>query len=121
MKKIYIEPELRAEDFTVSEMIAANCEIVESDITVVQYMSHTGCKADYGDWEVTDAYARFSDMYDGSKDLDFNGTNDFCFTKAYANKSPGENICSFQPFEEGIFFGHGVWDCSGDSSLVQNS
>ena len=121
MKKKYVEPVLLAEDFTVSEMVAANCELQESDITVVQQMSHTGCAGYYEDWRVTDAYGKFSDLYDGDKDVDGNGTPDACFTAAYAGISPGSDICSFRPFDQGINFGLGIWDCSGDSSLVQNS
>ena len=61
MRKQYIEPELLVEDFTVSEMIAANCELLVNELTVVQQMSHTGCEGYYDDWQVTDAYAKLSD------------------------------------------------------------
>ncbi len=121
MRKQYIEPELLVEDFTVSEMIAANCELLVNELTVVQQMSHTGCEGYYDDWQVTDAYAKLSDYYDGEKDVDGNGTPDACFTSAYADRSPGSDICSFVPYEHGINFGGSVWDCTGDSSLIQNS
>lgn len=36
MRKKYIEPEILVEDFSVSEMIAANCEVPVNELTVVQ-------------------------------------------------------------------------------------
>lgn len=121
VKRKYVEPVLLAEDFTVSEMVAANCELQESDITVVQQMSHTGCAGTYDDTWLDVAYGRFSDLYEGNRDVDGNGTLDACFTAAYAGISPGSDVCSFRPFDQGIYFGLGIWSCSGDSSLVQNS
>ena len=107
MKKRYVKPELMAEDFSVSEMVAANCGIAAGD--------EWGPNSSKGN-----AYAIFSDLYEGEKDVDGNPLNgyEFCFTKAYADQSGTDYICSYIPAQK---FGNGFWDCTDDSTLIQNS
>ena len=131
MKKKYIEPQMIVEDFTVSEMVAADCVIPEAELKVVSQMSHNGCDDGtepkyWVNGEVWgkrngkgDVYANFSDIYN---DYDLNPNNglDPAFTRVYANKSPGSGVCSFVPSEHGVTFGFGM-TCNDDVSALQKS
>ena len=116
------------EDFTVSEMVAANCDVTETDIALVQQMScYVGTEPVFDTYEKKQAYVLFSDLYIGEK-YDFSGdgkvidAEDNCFTQAYHDASAGANICVNWPYEKDVTFGHGTpFTCTGDSSLVQNS
>ena len=140
MKKMYTEPQMIVEDFTVSEMVAADCVIPESELLVVSYMSHTGCdrgdeidkgyrydtgKKDifgnpiYADTGKAEVYANFSDRYN-DYDLDPNNGLDPAFTRAYALKSKDKGVCSFIPTEHGVTFGFGLV-CNDDTSAIQKS
>ena len=126
MKKKYVSPMMAVEDFTMSEMVAKNCQLVPSELTIVQQANlHEPCAtgAEMSPEDGT-AYSLFSDLYEGGHDFDGNGhTMEYCFTDGYnqhSNKNP--NVCSYDPVKNGINFGHNSgYDCSNDSTLIQNS
>ena len=134
MKKKYMEPQMIVEDFSVSEMIAADCVIPESELKVVSQMSHdagggcdSGREPKYWVNGIVDGkhngkgtvYAFFSDRYDNGTDLNHNGSfeaGEETFTAAY--RSPG--VCTYDPMEHGITFGYG-YACNDDVSALQKS
>lgn len=131
MKKTYMEPVMIVEDFTVSEMIAADCAIPEAELKVVSQMSHVGCDDGTEPKYWVDgivggkangkgtAYAFFSDRFREGTDLNHNGYGDVgeeTFTAAY--RSPG--VCTYDPMEHGITFGYG-YVCNDDVSALQKS
>ena len=131
MKKTYMEPVMIVEDFSVSEMIAADCAIPEAELKVVSQMSHVGCdngrEPKYWVDGIVDgkhngkgtAYAFFSDRFLEGTDLNGNGYGDVgeeTFTAAY--RSPG--VCTYDPMEHGITFGFG-YTCNDDVSALQKS
>ena len=126
MKKKYVEPVMIVEDFTVSEMVAANCDVTETDIALVQQMGcYAGTEPVFRTYEEKQAYVLFSDLYEGK--INYNGDkwitpDDSCFTAEYRNKSDGGTICCFDPYGENTTFGHNSgFECSSDSSVLQNS
>ena len=126
MKKTYMEPQMIVEDFTVSEMIAANCNVTEHDITLVQQMGcYAGTEPVFDTYEKKQAYVLFSDLYEGK--INYNGDewitpDDSCFTQEYRNKSGGGTICCFDPYGTDSTFGHNSgFECNEDSSILQNS
>lgn len=120
MKREYKEPMLLIEDFKMSEMIAKDCEVVSSEIKIVQQVSedYPSCSASEGEsW-----YPNISDAFDGSLNLDNDwSTTEYCFTGKYAGESAGSHeICNFDPFEHGITFG-GSLNCTPDQSVLIKS
>ena len=141
MKKAYIEPVMIVEDFTVSEMVAANCGIIVNKLNVVTYTNNSmpcdNGTEDYWSQQLPGApkgvtrgtvYANFTDLYDGTTDFiaDNNSSDvDYLFTKAYHIKSENSaEICSTDPLEFGVTFGNVgplQHDCNSDTALLQNS
>lgn len=128
MKKTYMEPQMIVEDFTVSEMIAADCVLPERELLIVEQMSHKGCDdgtepkywVDGKVWGQHNgkgtAYAYFSDIFGGSKDVTGDGVNDFVFTTSYQ----GPGVCEYDPIAKGQTFGYG-YTCNDDVSALQKS
>ena len=140
MKKKYVEPVMVVEDFTVSEMVAANCKYTPENIGLVQQMSkfQPACGSGYypDDPQKGQDYMMFSELFNAEYDLDGNPMNgpENVFTSAFhewandpKNTSEGNvaSNCSFDPFEKGITFGHNTayvcLDDDADAELLQNS
>ena len=145
MKKRYEKPEMMVEDFTVSEMVAADCKLVQTQVTFVYQMNGYGkiCsdgQEDYfkgGELGMRGAaYAELCSIYDGAYDMDRdndveygdvrnNGTSDMVFTPAWRSKvvsiSKKDSACHVDG--SGMTFDSTIVDiqCTTDSSLLQNS
>ena len=109
MKKMYVEPRMVVEDFTVSEMVAAKCQFDIHNMFSQQLSWNTPACAkaqqqalDNGTYDI---YALVSTAYENGIDLDNadkdgnaylnDGTTNgdgYCFTPSYQNVSDS-NIC----------------------------
>ena len=136
MKKKYVEPVMVVEDFTVSEMVAKNCGLIENELKITVQWSVQGdnpCDGNFlPDAKKDQAYNAFSVLFDEDFDLgaDQNGDgnlyNDTCFTKAIIQRTQNishidHDICKYIPTETFNSTVAGKFDCSSDSQLLQNS
>lgn len=136
MKKTYIEPMMIVEDFTVSEMVAKNCGLIENELKITVQWSVQGpnpCDGNFlPDAEKDQAYNAFSVLFDEDFDLgvDQNGDgdkyNDTCFTQAIIERTKDKShinhdICKYIPTETFNSTVAHQFSCSDDSMLIQNS
>ena len=123
------------EDFTVSEMVAADCVLLLSEVTVTTQIGLPKCDSghegkyykdgkdhfyDYPGWEKQNdkghLYALFSDLFEGNHDVTGDGVNDFVFTTAHQ----GPGVCEYDPIADNKTFGY-VYTCNDDTSAIQKS
>ena len=150
MKKTYIEPMMIVEDFTVSEMIAADCKLSETQVTFVKQMNGIeGYACNTGDEPYFDGgavkgqrsadYDTLCGLFDGNFDMDHDGaietspfpnkgnnTSDMVFTPGFRAAAAGnskvpESTCDIDG--SGLTFDMQIVDiqCTTDTSLLQNS
>ncbi len=138
MKKTYAEPRMIVEDFSLSDAIAAkSCKYTENTILLTTQMAmhpEYGQCAKINEMTGQEAldYQNFSQLYDGSFDVNNNSTwgdkGDLMFTALYRASNPGN--CLVDPFKQNVVFGQNNagspclqpdWESGNDTSLLQNS
>ena len=144
MKKVYTEPQMIVEDFTVSEMIAADCKLAETQVTFVMQMNGYGkiCSDGTESYFTDDptgmrgaAYATLTGVYYGNFDTDHDGTiegggdgvhptSDLTFNPAWRQKvieeSGVDSACHVDGSKLTFDDAAGI-QCTTDTSLLQNS
>lgn len=138
MKKKYVEPVMVVEDFTVSEMVAKNCGLIESELNITTQWSSpeqsaNPCHGGFSDPKKDQAYNAFSVLFDEDFDLgvdqnnDGDKYNDTCFTQAIIDRTKNashitHDICKYIPTETfNATTASQGFSCSSDSQLLQNS
>ena len=149
MKKKYVEPKMIVEDFTVSEMVAADCKLSQTQITFVKQMNGiegyacnngkekyfkddpSGMRGSY--------YDNLCGLFDGNFDMDHDGaietspfpnmgnkTSDMVFTPEFRKASAGHSGVARSTCDidgSGMTFDNQIVaiQCTTDTSLLQNS
>ena len=149
MKKKYVEPAMIVEDFTFSEMVAADCKLAETQVTFVKQMNsiegyacNTGEEQYFKDDKSGirgSSYDKLCGLFDGNFDMDHddaletspfpgkgNNTSDMVFTPAFRKAAAGhsgvaKSTCDIDG--SGLTFDAQIVDiqCTTDTSLLQNS
>lgn len=149
MKKTYIEPMMIVEDFTVSEMVAADCKLSTTQITFVKQMNSIkgyACNTGNEKYFKDDTsgvrgshYDTLCGLFDGNFDMDHDGvietspfpnmgndTSDMVFTPKFrlaaaGNSKVPESTCDIDGSD--MTFDMQLVDiqCTTDTSLLQNS
>ena len=149
MKKKYMEPQMIVEDFTVSEMVAADCKLAQTQVTFVKQMNSIegyACNTGNEKYFKDDPsgmrgaeYDKICGLFDGNFDMDHDGaietspfpnmgnnTSDTVFTPGFRlhsgqNSHVPESVCDIDG--SGLTFDTQIADiqCTTDTSLLQNS
>lgn len=133
MKKKYIEPMMIVEDFTVSEMVAKNCKVIENDLKIVTQLSGSNgpCDGYLEDPEKQQYYPLFSDLF--GSDLDPNSDdsdtkdgitgNDFYFSPSVMDNYKGHGSTDMCTIMTDALFNADFqgFTCTSDTTLLQNS